>query len=145
MAKKDRELLCKLVARGVDFIDAMTESGYNTENPESAERQRRNLMKDEHIQRRIAELKEYYQETGKDKQHAPTANAKLSARAYLEQVLNSPEYEPKLRLQAAISLLPYDEAKIAPQGKKDNAIDTAKKIQKESRFGVDQELLGMMQ
>lgn len=154
MAKKDTEIYCKMMAKGADYIDALAAAGYKVDNEDSARRQKRNLDKNSKIQSRIKELVAYYKENPERKDApidamtpAPTPGGKMSAREYLESVINDIEQDQKSRIQAAVALLPYEEAKIAPKGKKEGAKDTAKQATTSGKFatlGNQAEFLGTM-
>ncbi len=143
MAKKDTEIYCRCIALDMTPAQALTEAGYKTDNPDSVRRQHDILQKRASIQARIKELKQYFDdnphlakpitEPDDDK---PVVKKQHSAKEYLLQTLNDPGQEPKLRLQAAVALLPYEEAKIAPKGKKEDAKDAAKTATTSGKFAT---------
>lgn len=154
MAKKDTEIYCRCIALGMTPAQALTEAGYKTDKPDSVRRQHDILQKRADIQTRIKELKQYFDdnpdlakpvtEPDTDK---PVVQQELNARGYLTQVLNDIGQPPKLRLQAAVALLPYEEAKIAQTGKKEEAKNVAKTATTSGKFATmdhQADLCGMM-
>lgn len=143
MAKKDTEIYCRCIALGMTPAQALTEAGYKTDKMDSVRRQHDNLQKRPAIQNRIKELKEYFKDnphlakpvTQPDDQQ-PVVVKELKAREYLTQVLSDVGQDPKIRMQAAIALLPYEDAKIAPKGKKEDAKDTAKAATTTGKFAT---------
>lgn len=143
MAKKDTEIYCRCIALDMTPAQALTEAGYKTDNPDSVRRQHDNLQKRAAIQSRIKELKQYFADhphlakpTIEPDDKKPVVQKQLSAKEYLLQTLNDAGQEPKLRLQAAVALLPYEEAKIAPKGKKEDAKDVAKNATTTGKFAT---------
>lgn len=138
MAKYDTETYCKMMAQGLPFMDALKAAGYKTDKIESAKRQQRNLEKDTAIQHRIKELKQYYQNNPErlSPEAVATQKQQMTAEQYLTAVLNDPEQEPKMRMEAAKALLPYQESKMAQKGKKEDALDTAKNKSETGRFAT---------
>lgn len=49
---------------------------------------------------------------------------------FLRQAMNNPLLDPKLQIQAAVALMPYDHAKLGEKGKKEQKVDEAEKIAK---------------
>lgn len=143
MAKKDTEIYCRCIALGMTPAQALSEAGYKTDKPDSVRRQHDNLQKRAPIQNRIKELKQYFDDNPhlakpitEPDDAKPAVQKQLSAKEYLLQTLNDVGQEPKLRLQAAMALLPYEEAKIAPKGKKEDAKDVAKTATTTGKFAT---------
>ena len=154
MAKKDTEIYCRCIALGMTPAQALTEAGYKTDKPDSVRRQHDILQKRASIQTRIKELKQHFEDNPhlakpitEPDDAKPSVQKQLSAKEYLLQTLNDAGQEPKLRLQAAMALLPYEEAKIAPQGKKEGVKAVAKTATTSGKFATmdhQADLCGMM-
>lgn len=138
MAKYDRNLYCKLMAQGLHYKDAMREAGYNMDNPDSIRKTKANLDKNTKVQAEIKRLKEYYAEN--PERLTPEAQKaqqqQMTAIEYLRSVYNNPEEETKYRVQAANIVAQFEQPKMAPKGKKEDAIDTAKNKSETGRFAT---------
>lgn len=136
MARYDKEEYAKMMAKGADWLDAMQAAGYDVSNQESAKRQKRNLDKNKGLQNRISELKQLQEQKQASQATDAKPPKKLSPKEYLESVYNDLAQDPKMRMQAAVALLPYTENKMAQTGKKDDAQQTAQQLSTSGRFAT---------
>ncbi|MFB2539482.1 MULTISPECIES: hypothetical protein [unclassified Acinetobacter] len=133
-----QEAYCQAVADGLKELDALKQVGYN---PQSAGKQLYRLQDNQAVQDRIAELKAINLINASD---AASGDAKvdakitekLSAMDFLRDTINNPQQSMKVRIAAAIAVLPYEKSKLAPKGKKEDAVDTAKQATKSGRFST---------
>lgn len=136
-----QEAYCHAVADGLEPIDAVKKVGYN---PAHATRQVHRMDNNSEVQTRIAELKAIKHIQAKQKQGKDVSVDKLptnvartvNALDFLSNTYNDIAQPMKVRVQAAVAALPYEEAKIAPKGKKDGAIDNAKKATSTGKFAT---------
>lgn len=136
-----QEAYCHAVADGLEPIDAVKKVGYN---PAHATRQVYRLDNNSEVQLRIAELMAIKHIQSKQRQGKPVSTDKLSAPVartvnaldFLCTTYNDAGQPMKVRVQAAVAALPYEEAKIAPKGKKEGAMDNAKKATTTGRFAT---------
>lgn len=134
-----QEAYCHKVADGLKPLDAVKAVGYN---PEHASRQVNRLEKNTAVQNRIVELKAIKHIQAKDKDK-PSSDAlpkrvaeKVKALDFLCETYNDATQPMKVRVQAAVAALPYEEAKVAPKGKKEDAKDTAKQATQSGKFAT---------
>ena len=136
-----QEAYCHARAEGLEPIDAAKKAGYN---PDHATRQAHRMENNSEVQVRIAELKAVKHIQSKQKQGkavstdmlaAPVANI-VNALDFLNTTYNDANQPMKVRVQAAVAALPYEEARIAPKGKKEGAVDGAKKAATTGRFAT---------
>ena len=127
-----QEKYCQAIASGMSELDAMHHAGFKASSQDNARRQLANLKKDEHVQNRIAELKAIAHIQSNDAKGVANLDKKtyekVSALEFLANTYNDASREMKIRVQAAIAALPYEEAKLAPLGKKESKIEEAQKI-----------------
>ena len=139
-----QERFCQARARGVPVYQAMEEAGYKSTSESNAKRQLANLEKDEKIHDRIKELKaaSLIKELDDKRQEkiseapAPTKSKKMGALDFLSQTYNDPLQDIKIRINAAVAALPYEEMKPAPMGKKEGAIEGAKQATTSGKFAT---------
>lgn len=137
-AKQER--YARLVASGTDLHTAAIEAG--CKNHESARKFVADMAKRENVQAFINQLK--LANSGLQQAQAGTlADGTKPAKyetplEFLTSVFNNVDglYTPKERINAAIALLPYTEQKLAPTGKKEDAIDTARTKSESGRFAT---------
>lgn len=141
-----QEQFARLVAGGTDELDAIKKTGYKAS---SASKQAYRMAQNMAVQNRIAELKAIYAIQKSDKDSEPkqakqaiSANyetllqEKLSALDFLRSVYTDACNDMKTRIQAAMAVLPYEEAKVAQIGKKDSEKDTAKSKSEQGKFAT---------
>lgn len=136
-----QEAYCHAVADGLEPIEAVKQAGWN---PAHATRQVHRMENNSEVQMRIAELKAIKHIQNKQRQGKPVSTDKLPAAAvqtvnaleFLSNTYNDAAQPMKVRVQAAIAALPYEEAKIAPKGKKEGAADDAKKATTSGKFAT---------
>lgn len=136
-----QEAYCHAVADGLEPIEAVKKVGYN---PEHATRQVHRMDNNTEVQTRIAELKaikhiQAKQQQGKNVSvdKLPTNVARtVNALDFLSNTYNDAAMPMKVRVQAAVAALPYEEAKIAPKGKKEGVIEGAKGATKSGKFAT---------
>ena len=123
----------QLVASGLDYHTAAIDAGCKTHD--AARKFVADMAKRPNVQAHIEKLKTV---------QAPAVNREPSAEQhetpleYLKSVFNdaSGTYTPKEKISAAIALLPYTEAKVAPIGKKEGESDIAAERSKSGRFAT---------
>lgn len=143
-----QERFAQLVARGVDTLDAIKQVGYKAT---SASKQAYRMAQNDAVQARIIELKALLLLQQADAQtptpktapqnpirpnHQTAVQQKMGALAFLHSVYTDPQYEIKMRISAAVAALPYEEAKIAQTGKKDDQQQKAAELSKTGKFGT---------
>jgi len=136
-----QEAYCHAVADGLEPIDAAKKAEYN---PEHASRQAYRMDNNPEIQTRIAQLKAFnhihsMRKQGKDISTdtlTPQVGSIVNALDFLATTYNDIGQPIKVRVQAAVAALAYEEAKIAPKGKKEGAVDDAKKATTTGRFAT---------
>lgn len=136
-----QEAYCHAVADGLEPIDAVKKVGYN---PQHATRQAYRLENNSEVQTRIAELKAVKHIQAKQREGRPVkadnlpkaVTTRVKALDFLNDTYNDPSQPMKVRVQAAVAALPYEEAKVAAIGKKEAVKDNAKKQTSTGKFAT---------
>ena len=136
-----QEAYSHAVADGLDPIEAAKSVGYN---PQYITRQVYRLENNAEVQKRIAELKavKHIQQKQREGKPVSTDNLppivakKVKALDFLCTTYNDASQPMKVRVQAAVAALPYEEAKVAAIGKKEQSKDDAKKATTSGRFAT---------
>lgn len=153
-----QERYARLVASGVEAHKAALEAG--CKNHESARKFVADMFKRENVQAFIKQLQlvnaglaspntsnvGYADVSCPNPQVSPseqdnerqTAGAFQSPLEFLTSVFNNVGglYTPKDRITAAVALLPYTEQKIAPTGKKEDAVNNAEEKSKSGKYAT---------
>ena len=110
----------QLVASGLDYHTAAIDA---------------DMAKRPNVQAHIEKLKTVQTASAN---REPSAEQHETPLEYLKSVFNdsSGVYTPKEKISAAIALLPYTEAKVAPIGKKEGESDIAAERSKSGRFAT---------
>lgn len=143
MSKQRQELYCQYVADGMSEADAVRKAGYSVKGS-SVTIQVARLANNQAVQKRIIEIKAaklVQQSDGEPITDLPDdCNPELlktmSAIEFLRATFRNPANKMALRLSAAATVLPYEEAKIAPKGKKEDAVDNAKQAASTGKFAT---------
>lgn len=137
-----QEAYCQAVASGLSPADAAAKAGYGITN---IGKQIGRLNTNPEVQKRISILMaakgiphNVVVAISKDTQEKIEAEAKQNKTAleFLRDTYNNPNNDIKVRVQAALGALPYEEAKIAPKGKKEEQVDNAKTATKSGKFAT---------
>lgn len=138
MSKRRQELYCQYVADGMDEREAIEKAGYSTKgNGISIQLSR--LQNNPAVQKRITELKAVSHNAENidlPDDCNPEVLKNLSAIDFLRAVYRNPANKLGNRISAASIVLPYEEAKLAPKGKKEGAVDNAKQGTLRGRFAT---------
>lgn len=135
---KKREAYCQHRAGGLEPIDAAKAAGYSSEN---AKHQAWRLENSEHIERRVTELKAAALVKLADAKadtdgQTKAVKQRVTAIEFLRDIYNDIKQPVKIRIQAATSALPYEEAKPAAVGKKEQARNSASSVAKSGNFAT---------
>lgn len=135
-----QEMYCKHIADGLGELEAVKATGYNADH---AARQLHRLKSNPEVEKRIIELKAIAHiqglDAGMSHQQAdltPAVAEQVSSMEFLRSTFSDPRQPMKIRLAAAIAVLPYEEAKVAAKGKKEDAIDSAKQATASGKFAT---------
>lgn len=143
MSKQRQELYCQYVADGMSEPDAVRKAGYSVKGS-SVTIQVQRLAENKAVQKRIVELKAtrlVREADGEPIEDLPDdCNPELlktmSSIEFLRAVYRNPANKMGERLNAAATVVPYEEAKVAPKGKKEDAIDSAKEATITGKFAT---------
>lgn len=143
MSKQRQELYCQYVADGMSEADAVRKAGYSVKGS-SVTIQVARLAENKAVQKRIIELKatRLVREAGDEAMEGlpddcnPELLKTMSSIEFLRAVYRNPENKIGIRLSAAATVLPYEEAKVAPKGKKEDAVDNAKQAASTGKFAT---------
>lgn len=138
MSKQRQELYCQYVADGMNEQEAIEKAGYSTKGNAVAIQLSR-LQNNPAVQKRITELKAVSHNAENidlPDDCNPEVLKNLSAIDFLRAVYRNPANKIGNRILAAKTLLPYEEAKLAPKGKKEDAVDMAKQATMHGKFAT---------
>lgn len=122
-----QELFAQNMAAGQNQAESCINAGYSKNGAAAAASR---LMRNPEILARIEELRT--QSAGLNN-HVKSSHAAIPAQMapdndpmlFLEKVMNDKNWPPKLRVDAAKTLMPYVHARIGEAGKKETALDAA--------------------
>lgn len=143
MSKQRQELYCQYVADGMSETDAVRKAGYSVKGS-SVTIQVARLANNQAVQKRIIELKaaKLVQEADGEPiadlpdDCNPELLKTMSAIEFLRATFRNPANKMAIRLSAAATVIPYEEAKVAPKGKKEGEIDGAKEATLSGKFAT---------
>ena len=141
--KQRQELFCQYVADGMAETDAVRKAGYSTKGS-SVTIQVTRLQNNPAVQKRIVELKAarlVSESNGEPVEGLPDdCNPALlktmTSIEFLRAVYRNPANKIGNRISAAAIVIPFEEAKVAPVGKKEGAIDDAKDKPTSGKFAT---------
>ena len=141
--KQRQERFCQLVADGMAETDAVRAAGYSVKSS-SVTIQVTRLQNNPVVQKRIVELKAAKlvgQSNGQPVLDLPDdSNPELlktmTSIEFLRAVYRNPANKITNRISAAAIVIPFEEAKVAPKGKKEDAIDGAKEATVSGKFAT---------
>lgn len=143
MSKQRQEAYCQYVADGMSEADAVRKAGYSVKGS-SVTIQVARLANNKAVQKRIVELKaaKLVREAGSEPVKGlpddsnPDLLKTMSSIEFLRAVYRNPENKIGNRISAAAIVIPFEEAKVAPKGKKEDAIDSAKEATTSGKFAT---------
>lgn len=143
MSKQRQELYCQYVADGMSEPDAVRKAGYSVKGS-SVTIQVSRLQNNPAVQKRIIELKAAKLVSESDGEPItdlpddcnPELLKTMTSIEFLRSVFRNPANKMAIRLSAAATVIPYEEAKVAPKGKKEDAIDGAKEASMSGKFAT---------
>lgn len=152
MSKQRQEMYCQYVADGMSEQDAVRKAGYSVKGS-SVTIQVTRLQNNPTVQKRIVELKAAKLVSESDGQPIddlpddcnPALLKTITAIDFLRAVYRNPANKIGNRISAAAIVIPFEEAKVAPKGKKEGAIDDAIEATTTGKFATfsnQQDLLG---
>lgn len=143
MSKQRQEAYCQYVADGMGEADAVRKAGYSVKGS-SVTIQVARLQENKAVQKRIIELQatKLVRESNSEALNElpedcnPELLKTMSAIEFLRATYRNPANKMAIRLSAAATVIPYEEAKVAPKGKKEDAIDSAKEATTSGKFAT---------
>ena len=143
MSKQRQEMYCQYVADGMSEQDAVRKAGYSVKGS-SVTIQVTRLQNNPTVQKRIVELKAAKLVSESDGQPIddlpddcnPALLKTITAIDFLRAVYRNPANKIGNRISAAAIVIPFEEAKVAPKGKKEDAIDSAKEATITGKFAT---------
>ncbi len=141
--KQRQELFCQYVADGMAETDAVRKAGYSTKGS-SVTIQVTRLQNNPAVQKRIVELKAARLVSESDGEPItdlpddcnPQLLKTMTSIEFLRAVYRNPANKIGNRISAAAIVIPFEEAKVAPVGKKEGAIDGAKEKTTSGKFST---------
>lgn len=124
----------QLVADGLDYHTAAMDAGCKT--TDAARKFVADMAKRPNVQAHIEKLRTVKAQP--IDREATTEQIHKSPLEYLKAVFNDTSgiYTPKEKITAAVALLPYTEARVAPVGKKEDAIENARENSESSPYAT---------
>lgn len=146
MSKQRQEMYCQYVADGMSPQDAVRKAGYSVKGS-SVSIQVARLAENKAVQKRIIELKATKLVREADGESIDTIEGlgdddnpellkTMSAIEFLRAVYRNPANKIGNRINAAATVIPYEEAKVAPKGKKEAEINSAKEATTSGKFAT---------
>lgn len=141
--KQRQERFCQLVADGMAETDAVRAAGYSVKGS-SVTIQVTRLQNNTAVQKRIVELKAARLVSESDGEPVmdlpddcnPELLKTMTSIEFLRAVYRNPANKIGNRISAAAIVIPFEEAKVAPKGKKEDAIDDAKDKTTSGKFAT---------